>query len=76
MIRTTGPRRSARTSDRCATAAARLRVINNVVRSTDVGAASFVNLVGTADENGVLSVTLVADPTRNTGAYEITSSAP
>ena len=43
---------SAGQATRCvvgATAADRLRVINNVVRSTDAGAASFVNLVGTAD---------------------------
>lgn len=29
------------------------------------------DLVATADQNGVLSVTLVADPTRSTGTYEI-----
>ena len=29
------------------------------------------NLVASADQNGVLSVTLVADPTRSTGTYEV-----
>ena len=32
-----------------ATAADRMRVINNICRSTNAGAASFINLVGTAD---------------------------
>ncbi|MES2319905.1 MAG: M12 family metallo-peptidase [Pseudomonadota bacterium] len=48
--------------------------VSVAVRNPETDFGPVQNLVGTADENGVLSVTIVADPTRNTGAYEITAT--
>jgi hypothetical protein len=48
--------------------------VSVAVRNPDTDFGPLQNLVGTADQDGVLSVTLVADPTRNTGAYQITAT--
>jgi hypothetical protein len=44
------------------------------VRNPDTDFGPAQNLVAIADENGVISVTVAADPSRNTGAYEVTAT--
>lgn len=48
--------------------------VSVAVRNADSGFGPVHNLVGSADQNGVLQLTLVADPTRSTGAYEVSAT--
>lgn len=44
------------------------------VRNPDTDFGPSQNLVAVADENGVINVTVAADPSRNTGAYEVSAT--
>ncbi len=48
--------------------------VNVTVRNPASDFGSVQNLVAIADQDGVLSVTVTADPTRNIGAYEISAT--